>query len=203
MKKIDFKKELKNLYSASSKNVCLVEVPKMNYLMIEGIGNPNTSTEYKEAIEALFTLAYAIKFLIRKGELQYDYGVMPLECLWWVDDMNKFDVNKKDDWKWMAMIMHPNMVNKEIVEMGIEQVKRKKNPNALHKIKFDSYHEGKAAQIMHIGPFTEEGPTIQKVHNFIAENNYSIKGKHHEIYLSDIRRASPEIWKTIIRQPID
>ena len=203
MKRVDFKKELKNLYSASSKNVCLVEVPKMNYLMIEGIGNPNTSTEYKEAIEALFTLAYAIKFLIRKGELQYDYGVMPLECLWWVDDMNKFDVNKKDDWKWMAMIMHPNMVNKEIVEMGIEQVKRKKNPNALHKIKFDSYHEGKAAQIMHIGPFTEEGPTIQKVHNFIAENNYSIKGKHHEIYLSDIRRASPEKWKTIIRQPID
>ncbi len=201
MVKIDFKKELKPFYKASAKAVEMVAVPKMNYLKIDGTGNPNTSQNYKEAVEVLFQLSYTIKFMIKKGELAIDYGVMPLEGLWWVDDMTKFDINKKDDWKWTMMIMQPELVTKTIVEKAKEQLKQKKNPPALPKICFESFEEGTATQIMHIGPFSEEGPTIQKVHEQIHENGFKISGKHHEIYLTDIRRAAPEKWKTIIRQP--
>lgn len=201
MVKIDFKKELKTFYKASPKVVEMVAVPEMRFLKIDGRGNPNTSQEYKEAVEALFQLSYAIKFMIKKGEMAIDYGVMPLEGLWWVDDMSKFDVNKKDDWQWTMMIMQPEFITPSIVEKAMEQLKQKKNPPALPKIRFECYAESKAAQIMHIGPFSEEGPTIQKVHNAILENGFKITGKHHEIYLTDIRRAAPEKWKTIIRQP--
>ncbi|MCF6346990.1 MAG: GyrI-like domain-containing protein [Flavobacteriaceae bacterium] len=203
MKKIDYKKELKHLYKASAKKVEFVDVPKMNFLMIDGKGDPNTSLEYKEAVEALYAVSYTLKFLVKRGEIQIDYGVMPLEGLWWVDDMNKFDINNKDRWQWTSMIMQPELITKELVEKAIEQVKQKKNPKALYKIRFEVFNEGKSAQIMHIGPFSEEGPTIQKAHDFISNNNYTRKGKHHEIYLSDIRRAAPEKWKTIIRQPIE
>lgn len=202
MKKINYKKELKHLYNASAKNAEFAEIPEMNFLMIDGKGNPNTSLEYKEAIEALYAVSYALKFMIKKSEKQIDYGVMPLEGLWWVDDMNKFDINHKDDWKWTSMIMQPEIVTEHLVETAIEQVKQKKNPKALSKIKFQGYKEGKVAQIMHIGPFSEEGPTVQKLHDYITENNGLLKGKHHEIYLSDIRKAAPEKWKTIIRQPV-
>ncbi len=201
MIKVDFKKELKTFYKASPKKVEMVLVPEMSFLKIDGIGNPNTSQEYKEAVEALFQLSYTIKFIIKKGEMAIDYGVMPLEGLWWVDDMTEFDVNKKDEWKWTMMIMQPEFITTSIVEKAIEQLRQKKNPPALSKIRFEGYAEGKAAQIMHIGPFSEEGPTIQKVHDHIIENNFKITGKHHEIYLTDIRRAAPEKWKTIIRQP--
>ena len=202
MEKIDYKKKLQHLYKPSAKEVKFVNVPEMNYLMIDGQGDPNTSIEYKEAIEALYGLSYAIKFIIKKGEIGIDYGVMPLEGLWWVEDMSEFDINKKDDWKWTAMIMQPELVTKEIVEQATEQVKQKKNPIALSKVRFESFTEGEAAQILHIGPFSEEGPTIEKVHNFIAESGYQLSGKHHEIYLSDIRKAAPEKWKTVIRQPV-
>jgi len=203
MDKIDYKKELKHLYKPSAKNVEIVNVSEMNFLMIDGHGDPNNSIEYKEAIEALYGLAYAIKFIIKKGKIGIDYGVMPLEGLWWVEDMSKFDINHKEDWKWIAMIMQPELVTKEIVAQATEQVKQKKNPAALSKVRFESYSEGKTAQILHIGPFSEEGPTIQKIHNFITENGSERSGKHHEIYLSDIRKAAPEKWRTIIRQPFE
>jgi len=202
MKKIDYKKELKHLYKPSAKKIEFIEVPKMNFLMINGKGNPNTSVEYKNAVEALYTVSYAVKFFIKKSDLQVDFGVMPLEGLWWVDDMREFDVNKKDDWKWTAMIMQPEIVTKEHIEVAIEQARNKKDLEALPKIQFTPFQEGKSAQTLHIGPFENEGPTIEKVHNFIAENNLSLSGKHHEIYLSDIRKAKPENWKTIIRQPV-
>ena len=200
MKKIDYKKELSRLYKVSSKKVEFIEVPEMNFLMVDGTGSPD-SNKYKEAIEALFAVSYTLKFMIKKSDLQIDYGVMPLEGLWWVDDMSKFSIDKKEDWIWTAMIMQPEIVTKSLVETAIEQVKIKKNPKALSKIKFQVFQEGKSAQIMHIGPFSEEGPTVQKVHDFIVENKGKLKGKHHEIYLSDIRRAAPEKWKTIIRKP--
>lgn len=203
MKKIDYKKELKHLYKPSSKNVEMVEVPSMNYLTIDGQGNPNTSIDYKNAVEALFSVSYTLKFMVKKGEWKVDYGVMPLEGLWWVDDMAQFDANKKDDWKWTLLMMQPELITKEMVERAIGEVRKKKNPPVLDKIKFESFTEGKAAQIMHIGPFSEEGPNIQKVHEFITINGHKLSGKHHEIYLSDIRRAAPEKWKTIIRQPFE
>lgn len=201
MDKVDYKKELKHLYKPSPLQIEFRDIPKMNFLMIDGTGDPNTSLAYKEAIEALFSLSYTLKFMIKKGEPGIDYGVMPLEGLWWVDDMSKFDPNKKEDWKWTAMMMQPEVVTGEMVTRAIEEVRKKKNPKALSKIRLEAFTEGKAAQTLHIGPFSEEGPTIKKVHDFIIDNGYKLSGKHHEIYLSDIRRAAPEKWKTIIRQP--
>jgi len=201
MDKIDYKKELKHLYKPSPVKIEFRDVPKMNFLMIDGIGDPNTSLAYKEAIEALYSLSYTLKFMIKKGELGIDYSVMPLEGLWWVDDMSKFDHNKKEDWKWTALIMQPEAVTKELVAIAIEEVRKKKNPKALSKIRFEAFKEGKVAQTLHIGPFSEEGPTIKKMHDFIIDNGHNLSGKHHEIYLSDIRRAAPIKWKTIVRQP--
>ena len=202
MSKVDFKKSLKQLYSSSSKGAEIVEVPEMNFLMIDGMGDPNTSQDFHEAIEALYPLSYTLKFMVKKGELAIDYGVLPLEGLWWVDDMSKFSVEKKDEWKWTLMIMQPEYVTKSLFSEAVEQVRNKKNPPALSKIRFESFSEGKSAQIMHIGPFSEEGPTIERLHGFIEEQGFKLTGKHHEIYLSDTRRAAPEKWKTIIRQPI-
>ena len=202
MAKIDYKKELKSLFKPSTKSVEIVEVPQMNFLMIDGKGDPNTSPEYKDAVEALYGVAYALKFMVKKGDLAIDYGVLPLEGLWWVDDMSQFSVEKKGDWKWTMMIMQPDVVTPRLFYEAFEQVKKKKDSEALQKIRFESFSEGKAAQIMHIGPFTEERPTIEKVHAFIKKQGCERRGKHHEIYLSDIRRAAPEKWRTIIRQPV-
>lgn len=203
MKKIDLKKELKHLYNSSSKEVFIVDVPEMNFLMIDGKGDPNTAKEYKDAVETLYAVSYALKFMIKKGEKAIDYSVMPLEGLWWVDDMSKFSIEKKDEWKWTAMIMQPEYVTEDLVNKALEQVKEKKNPPALSKVRFESFHEGLSAQIMHLGPFSEEGPTIAKVHAFIKGKGYDLRGKHHEIYLSDPRKSAPEKMKTVIRQPLE
>jgi hypothetical protein len=170
--------------------------------MVDGEGDPNTSQAYQDAVEVLYALSYALKFMIKKSEIAIDYGVLPLEGLWWSDDMASFTVDNKDNWKWTSMIMQPELVTKKMVQEAIEQVKAKKNPTSLPLVRFESFTEGKAAQILHIGPFSEEGPTVEKVHSFIEESGGQRIGKHHEIYLSDIRRAAPEKWKTIIRQPM-
>ena len=203
MDKIDYKKALKHLYTASAKHPALVDVPALNYLSIDGTGDPNTSRAYKDAIEALFSLAYTIKFTIKKGARAVDYGVMPLEGLWWVDDMTQFSVMRKDEWKWTMMIMQPALVTQPMVETCRSALARKKELPALSSVVFAEIKEDKAAQILHIGPFTEEGPTIEKLHAFIAAQGFKLAGKHHEIYLSDTRRAAPEKWKTIIRQPFE
>lgn len=202
MQKIDYKKEFKHLYNPSVQKVAIVDVPKMNFLMIDGMGDPNTSQEFQDAVEALFGLSYTLKFMVKKGEMAMDYAVMPLEGLWWVDDMTKFTVEDKSTWKWTLMIMQPEFISEDMVNQAIEELRRKKDPVALSKIRFESFEEGKSAQIMHIGPFSEEGPTIKKVHQFIEENGSERRGKHHEIYLSDIRKADPAKWKTVIRQPM-
>ena len=202
MKKIDYKKKLKHLYRPSVKKVEIVDVPKMNFLMIDGEGDPNTSQAFQDAVGALYPLAYAIKFMVKRGEIGIDYGVLPLEGLWWADDMASFSIENKDGWKWTLMIMQPDLVTGEMVQEAMETVRGKKNPVSLPRVRFDAFAEGKAAQIMHIGPFSEEGPTVEKVHAFIGDSGYQRSGKHHEIYLSDIRRADPKNWKTIIRQPV-
>ena len=202
MKKINYKKELKYLYNPSPKEPTIVDVPKMNFLMIDGKGDPNTSQEYKNAIEALFSVSYTLKFMIKKGETAIDYGVLPLESLWWAENMAEFSVERKNEWLWTAMIMQPELINKEMVVKAMEAVKKKKKISAIDQLRFKSFCEGKTAQIMHIGPFSEEGPTVEKLHNFIRDQNNTLRDKHHEIYLSDIRRGNPKTWKTIIRQPI-
>ena len=201
MDKIDLKKELKNLYSPSGKEVAVVDVPKMNFLMVDGQGDPNTSKSYMEAIQALFSVSYTLKFMIKK-EKGIDYAVMPLEGLWWVDDMSKFSMTNKDAWKWTAMIAQPEFVTKDMVARAIEQAGKKKALPALSKMRFESVSEGLSAQIMHTGPYSAEAPTIEKIHAFIKDNGYKMAGKHHEIYLSDPSRTAPERLKTVIRQPI-
>ena len=202
MQKIDFKKELKHLYKPSPKNVEIVNVPKMNFLMIDGKGDPNISQEFKDAVESLFALAYRIKFSIKQSEQAIDYSVLPLEGLWWTDDMSKFSAEDKSSWKWTLMIMQPEFVADELVRQCTQELQLKKDLVALSKIRLQSFEEGKAAQIMHIGPFSEEGPTVERVHQFIEKDGSERIGKHHEIYLSDIRRGNPANWKTVIRQPM-
>ena len=202
MGKIDYKKELKHLYRPSAKKVEIVEVPQMNFLMVDGEGDPNTAQSFSDAIEALYPVSYTLKFMIKKGEIGIDYGVLPLEAIWWSDDMSAFSTGNKEAWKWTLMIMQPDFITQKMVKEAMEEVKVKKKPASLPLIRFETFKEGKAAQIMHIGPFSEEGPTIEKVHLFIEENGSHRVGKHHEIYLSDIRRAAPEKWKTIVRQPM-
>jgi hypothetical protein len=200
MTKIDFKKELRQLYDSSTKDVSLVDVPPLNYLMVDGQGNPNTSQAYQEAIEALYAASYALKFKLKPSGL--DYSVMPLEGLWWAEDMTQFSLDNKDIWQWTAMIMQPQPVTAELVTETLPEVEQKKKLPALARLRFESFHEGLSVQVMHLGPYAAEQPTIERLHLFISENGFEFNGKHHEIYLSDPRRSAPERLKTIIRQPV-
>lgn len=203
MTKTDFKKEWKHLYQPSSKEFEIVGVPPMNFLMIDGQGDPNTAQEYGEALEALYAVAYKIKFMSKK-ELGKDYVVPPLEGLWWAEDMDVFTTGgDRDAWQWTMMIMQPEWVTEALFEEARNQVGKAKAPPALSKIRLENYHEGLSVQIMHIGPFSEEGPTINKLHHeFLPENSLLEAGKHHEIYLGDPRKGAPEKLKTVLRQPV-
>ncbi|QXP83918.1 GyrI-like domain-containing protein [Methylococcus sp. ANG] len=201
MEKIDFKKRLAPLYQASADGPVQLDVPALNFLMADGEGDPNTSPSYAEAVGALFGVAYAVKFMIKKGPLAIDYAVMPLEGLWWADDLSVFATKDKARWKWTMMILQPPFVGRETVDDAIAEVAKKKKPPAISRLRLETLTEGRCAQILHVGPFSAEGPTIEKLHGFIDANGEKA-GKHHEIYLSDIRRAEPAKWRTIIRQPM-
>ncbi|MHA2349760.1 MAG: GyrI-like domain-containing protein [Candidatus Thorarchaeota archaeon] len=202
MEKVDFKKELKEFYRPSVKKPVIVDVPLMNFLMIDGRGDPNTSQEYQEALEALYSVSYTLKFMLKNAGI-VNYVVMPLEGLWWLEGEKEFDATRKDEWKWTSMIMQPPQVNGNHVAESIELSLAKRDNPALSDLRFTDYHEGLSVQIMHIGPWSEEAPTIEKIHSFIKEQGYTINGKHHEIYLSDPRRTKPEKLKTVIRQPME
>src|SRR5690606_27974090 len=130
-----------------------------------------------------------------------DYSVMPLEGLWWADDLAAFAENHRSSWKWTMMIMQPDVVPDELIEAAIDSVRRKKQLPGLDKLRLETFSEGRCAQVLHVGPFTEEGPTIDRLHAYILAKA-GLAGKHHEIYLTDVRRADPKKWKTIIRQPM-
>jgi hypothetical protein len=201
MKKVDLRKQLKHLYTASAKEPALVEVPKMNFLMVDGAGDPNTAPEFQQAVEALYGVAFTLKFMLKKrGEA--DYTVMGLEGLWWAEDMREFSVEDKSNWKWTLMIAQPDFVTREHYAEALAQVRAKKDSPALAKIRFGAFEEGLCAQVMHLGPYSEEGPTIARLHQFIAESGHRLRGKHHEIYLSDPRRSAPEKMRTILRQGV-
>ena len=202
MQKIDLKEHLSNLYNASVNKPVIVDVPAMNFIMIDGAGDPNTSPEYQSAIEALYTLSYTLKFTIKKGKQAIDYGVMPLEGLWWVEDMTRFTMADKSAWSWTAMIMQPEYVTPGLFSQALADAGKKKDLVALTKARFTSFREGLSAQIMHIGPYAAEEPTIRRLHKFIEDSGHTLQGKHHEIYLTDARRSAPDKMKTIIRQPI-
>lgn len=197
----DFKKVYKSLYAAPAREVVEVDVPPLRYLMADGQGDPNTTPAYAEAVESLFSVSYAAKFMLKRGPQALDYAVMPLEGLWWADDPEVFISGDRTQWRWTMMIMQPSCVDDVLLRAAIEQVRAKKGLPALAGLRIETFTEGRCAQTLHVGPFTTEGPTIQRVHDFIASHG-KLAGKHHEIYLSDIRRAAPEKWRTIIRQPM-
>jgi hypothetical protein len=200
MEKRDLKKELANLYNASAKEPTVVEVPTMHFLMVDGSGDPNTAQAYKDAVSALYTLSYTLKFMVKRGGLA-DYAVMPLEGLWWTLAGPPVDLADKDAYQWTSMIMQPEYVTQVLVEDAMREAAKKKPLPGLQKVRFEAFHEGRAAQIMHIGPYSEEPPTIEKLHSFITSQGGTLTGKHHEIYLGDPEKSAPDKLRTIIRQP--
>jgi len=199
MQNIDLMKQYKNLYRPSKKEVTAVDVPPLPFLMIDGIGAPGGEA-YGEAVGALYAVAYTLKFAVKKAQ-GIDYKVMPLQGLWWADDMASFTESNKDKWKWTMMVLVPDFITMGDVAAAKEQAFEKKGLASIPKIRLETYREGPSAHILYIGPYVDEDETIQRVHQFIAERGRQLRGKHHEIYLSDPNRTAPEKLKTVIRQP--
>ena len=202
METLDLKKKFKQLYSLPKNQVMIVDVPEFNYIMIDGIGDPNHSVAFQEAVSALYTVSYTLKFMFKKGPQEIDYAVMPLEGLWWMDDMTQFTIENKAKWKWTMMIVQPDFVTKAIFQEACIAAGKKKELPALPKLRLEKMKEGPAAQTLYFGPYSGEGPTIMKLHDFVKENGYQLSGKHREIYLNDMRKTAPEKLKTVIRQPL-
>lgn len=200
MAKIDYKRVYADLYKPSAKAFSTVEIPPLQYLMIDGRGDPNIAQAYQDALEALFALAYAVKFALKGRDL--DHVVMPLEGLWWTPDMADFTDEDKSSWLWTMMIMQPPEVDDALLAAAREQAATKKDPVALPKVRLETLEEGLAAQILYLGAYADEAPTIQRLHDYIEAQRCERYGKHHEIYLSDPRRTAPERLKTVIRQPM-
>lgn len=202
MEKIDLKKEFKQLYMPKNKDWELVDVPAMNFLMIDGAGNPNTAQSYREAVEALFSVSYTLKFM-SKRQLDKDYTVMPLEGLWYADDMSVFETFDKDAYQWTMMIMQPEWITKEMAIQAIATVQEKKGLPRLSELRFEAYHEGKSLQLIHIGSYDDEAPKLAYLHHeYMPKNGLKFNGNHHEIYIGDPRKSAPEKLKTILRQPV-
>ncbi len=200
MPKIDLKKELKPLYTASAQEAAMVTAWPMEYLSFNGFGDPDTNPEFKEGIEALYATSYTLRFIL-KHELGLEWVVPPLEGLWYML-LTDFDLERRDDWHWTLMIPQPVEITRELLEWTVNAVRQKKDLPVLERLRLEIYDEGLAAQILHVGPYRHEAPTIARLHAFISEKGYHLCGKHHEIYLSDPRRTDPEKLRTILRQPV-
>ena len=198
---MDPKEEFRRLYNPSAKACEIVDVPEMSFLMIDGSGDPNTSRDFQEAIQALYGVSYTLKFTLKKSGGP-DFRVMPLEGLWWNDAGGHLDPANKSVWSWTAMLRQPDFVDEAAIADATAQAKAKRELPALAKMRFERFREGLAAQIMHIGPYAAEQPTIERLHAFIRAEGYQPSGKHHEIYMGDPRRSAPEKLKTIVRQPV-
>lgn len=200
--KIDLKKQIAT-YAAPRGRFELVSVPVSQFLMIDGHGDPNTTQAYADALTTLYPVAYKLKFL-SKNELDRDYTVMPLEALWWSEDMASFTAARdKSQWDWTVMIMAPDWIAAEHFDAAREEVQRKGGAPALDAIRLETLDEGLAVQTLHLGPYDDEGPVLDAMHHdFIPSQALRMTGKHHEIYLSDPRRTAPEKLKTILRQPV-
>ena len=201
--KVDLKKQIP-VYSAPRDGFETVTVPPMRYLAVDGAGDPNTAQSYADALATLYPVAYALKFL-SKRELDRDYVVMPLEALWWADDMAAFTVARdKSRWRWTAMILVPEWLTDEHVGTAIERVRAKGGAPSLEALRVETLDEGLCVQTLHIGSYDDEGPVLARLHDqFIPAHGLRMSGRHHEIYLSDPRRAAPEKLRTILRQPVE
>jgi hypothetical protein len=202
MEKLDLKKELKSYFSSKAGKFEILTLPTYNYLTIEGKGDPNTDPSYVQAIEMLYGSSYTLKFQCKK-ELEMDYVVPPLEGLWWAKDMKTFTTREKSQWSWKMMIMVPSFVKKTDVAKAIKAFASKKPEAQVSLLKYESLKEGLSIQTLHVGPYDAEGPTLTKMHTeFMPENKLTFNGLHHEIYLGDPRKTTPEKLKTILRQPV-
>lgn len=200
--KIDFKTEL-DAYRAPRDRFRIVDVPDLTYLMIDGSGDPNTSPVFATAVAALYPLAYALKFA-SKRELDRDYVVMPLEGLWWADDMDAFTTSRdKSQWKWTLLMMVPPWIDDDAVTRARDAVGRRSPPERLDEVRLELLCERRCVQTLHVGSFDSEGPLLQRMHEeFLPAHGLRLTGRHHEIYLSDARRVAPGKRRTILRQPV-
>ena len=213
MKTLDLKKELKYLYVPSAKKVELVQVPRLQFAMVDGAiekgHSPGDSPGFQEAVQALYGISYTLKFRLKKRKTNpIDYPVMALEGLLWLTEGDVFDINIKHNWSYTLMIMQPEIITRDLFEDGLAQVRRKRGDSAaLSKLRLESFEEGLCVQVMHIGPYATEPATIGRMKEFMQENGYrdlvGRGGKHHEIYMGDPRKADPAKLKTVLRHPIE
>lgn len=202
MDKIDFKKTYKDLYMPGAEAFSEVIVPPLQYLMIDGQGNPNTAPQYTAAVEALYGLAYTLKFM-SKRTLSKDYAVPPLEGLWWADNPQDFVDRNKEAWQWTMMILQPDWISQELFDQARMTLRDKKNSPALPKVRLQTYDEGYSVHIMHIGSYDDEAPILHTLHTeYLPSHGLTFNGKHHEIYLSDPRKTTAAKLKTVLRQPV-
>lgn len=207
MNKIDLRKQYKTLYQPSAKKVEVVEVLSFQFAMIDGeieAGHrPGNSPAFQQALEALYGISYTLKFTSKLRKVDpIDYTVMALEALWWVEG-GVFDISKPDNWCWTAMIMQPDHISMDMFQDGLGQLRKKKPNQAIDELRLETFHEGLCIQIMHIGPYADEPRTIASMEVFARQNGYRLRGKHHEIYLGDPRRADPAKLKTVLRHPVE
>ncbi|SDW78099.1 hypothetical protein SAMN05421504_1011488 [Amycolatopsis xylanica] len=202
MDKYDIKKAHKPLYSPSAKDFTVVDVPELRYLAVDGAGDPNTSAAYVNAVEALYGVAYTLKFASKKT-LGRDFVVGPLEGLWRADDPAVFAARRKQLWEWTMLISQPDWITDDMVQAAVDEVSRKKDNPALESVKLRTLAEGTCVQILHVGSYDDETPTLDRLHHqYLPENGLTFNGDHHEIYLSDPRRTASAKLKTILRQPV-
>jgi len=211
MKTLDLKKDLKAYYKPSAKKVDFIQVPRFQFLMIDGAiepgKEPGNSPIFEENMQAMYSMAYTLKFTFKKREVDpVDYPVMALEGLWDVRN-GKFDINVKDNWDYTLMILVPDLITQADFDEALAQMRTKKGDlPGYARLRLDTFEEGSCVQTLHIGPYATELETLEKMHSFMAENGYADRvgkgGKHHEIYLGDPRRAVPEKLKTVLRHQV-
>jgi hypothetical protein len=211
MKKLDLKKDLKAYYQPSAKKVVAINVPRFNFLMIDGAiepgMEPGTSPLFQENMGAMYGAAYTLKFMLKKREKDpIDYPVMATQGLWDVRD-GIFDINVKDNWDYTLMILVPDLITQALFEEALTQLRKKRGDlPEFTRLRLETFEEGLCVQTMHIGPYATEPETLERMHIFMEEQGYrdlvGQGGKHHEIYLGDPRRAAPEKLKTVLRHPV-
>jgi hypothetical protein len=206
MDKLDLRKRYKHLYQPTAKEVVLVDVPEFNFVMLDGMIHAgekvDASAAFAQAMEAMYGISYTLKFASKlRKENPIDYTVMALEALWWVKDDN-FEFGKIEDWYFSAMMMQPDHITQAMFEDARNQLEKKRPNPALAKLRWITFKEGLSIQVMHVGPYSAEPATIDRMKTFMKENDLVRNGKHHEIYLGDPRRADPAKLKTVLRQPV-
>jgi len=200
MDKLDFKKVMKAYWQPPVGEFVVVDVPRFSFMMVDGKGDPNSAAEYRTAVQWLFSMSYALKFASKAAGR--DYGVAPLEGLWWAEDMSSFTQGDKSNWLWTAMILQPDWIDATAYAAALEKTKGKLGEPPA-SLRLEPFAEGRSVQTMHIGPYSAEAPTIARLHNeFLPANGLVEAGHHHEIYVSDPARTAPEKLKTVIRQPV-